>query len=104
MWLRKEDNRITVKPYARIPPLKVPPLADLPFVDLPPIMRGDPSDSNITITSQRVSANEEVDLSEGCLVTKSIKYTNQLTHWVHAVRNNDVVADAVVRAFMRSHS
>jgi hypothetical protein len=30
-----------------------------------------------------------VDLAEGCIVTKTIKYTHQLAHWINAVHSGD---------------
>ncbi len=33
------------------------------------------------------SRRRGVDLAEGCFLTKSVKYTHQLAHWVNAVRD-----------------
>ncbi|KAF8479598.1 hypothetical protein DFH94DRAFT_489036 [Russula ochroleuca] len=67
-----ESRRITVKqPFAKLPAL----------LDLPPI--GHTGSRASTVSSFRGRLR-----SEGCLVTKSIKYTNQLAHWVNAVRGN----------------
>jgi hypothetical protein len=30
-----------------------------------------------------------IDLEEGCFLTKSVKYTHQLTHWVNVVHSGD---------------
>lgn len=71
-------GRISVKPFAEVPPLAA--------ANLPPILRAQGSVSNV---SSRHGAEEGVDLAEGCLVTKTIKYTHQLAHLINAVRNED---------------
>ena len=70
------QGRISVKPFASVPPLG----------DLPPIQRAQASVSNV---SSHRGVEDGVDLSEGCFVTKTLKYTHQLSHWVNAVRNED---------------
>ncbi|KAH9992714.1 hypothetical protein BJV74DRAFT_877832 [Russula compacta] len=65
MSLVTRDNRVSVKQFASIPAL----------IGLPAIMRSAPSVS--------------VDLNEGCMVTKLVKYTHQLAHFVNAVRTGD---------------
>ncbi|KAF5373473.1 hypothetical protein D9615_009468 [Tricholomella constricta] len=52
------------------------------LLDLPVIQRTPASVSNI---SSSPGLDGGVDLSEGCLITKAIKYTHQLAHWVNAV-------------------
>jgi len=68
-----KDNKISVKQFASVPPLS----------GLPAIMR--------TPTSASASSCPElgVDLNEGCMVTKLISYTNQLAHFINAVRRGD---------------
>ena len=34
-------------------------------------------------------SRSSVNLAEGCLLTKSVKYAHQLAHWVNAVRDGD---------------
>ncbi|KIM84707.1 hypothetical protein PILCRDRAFT_393899 [Piloderma croceum F 1598] len=72
------DGRVSVKPFASVP--------SLPVANLPSIQRAQASVSNL---SSPRGVEGGVDLVEGCLVTKIIKYTHQLTHWVNAVRNED---------------
>jgi len=75
MLLLTGEDRISVKPFAKVPAL----------LDLPAIQRAPASVSNVS--SSRGSTGG-VDLAqEGCLITKAIKYTHQLAHWVNAVRN-----------------
>jgi hypothetical protein len=76
MSLLSRHGRLTVKPFAKVPPLD----------SLPAIYRALPSVSNV---SSRRGIEDSVDLAEGCLVTKTIKYTHQLVHWVSAVRHED---------------
>lgn len=57
-----------------------------PLDSLPAIHRPLPSVSNV---SSRRGIEDGVDLAEGCLVTKTIKYAHQLTHWINAVQNDD---------------
>jgi hypothetical protein len=71
-----KDHRLTVKQFAAVPGL----------LNLPAIQRAPASVSN---EPSFRGVDGGVDLSEGCLVTKSIKYTHQLAHWVNAVRNGD---------------
>jgi hypothetical protein len=72
-------GRITVKPFAAVP--------EIPILNFPAIVRGLPSVSNVS--AECGIAGNEVSLEEGCLITKTIKYTHQLAHWVNAVRNGD---------------
>ena len=52
------------------------------FASVPPLL-GHPA-------IQRARANvSSLDLAEGCLVTKTVKYTHQLVHWINAVHNGD---------------
>jgi hypothetical protein len=76
MSLLTKQNRLTVKQFASVPAL----------LDLPDIQRAPPTISGIS-SFRGVEAG--IDLSEGCFVTKSVKYTHQLVHWVNAVRSGD---------------
>ena len=84
MSLLTREDRISVKPFARVPAL----------LDLPAIQRAPASVSDVS--SSRGPAGG-VDLSEGCLITKTIKYTHQLAHWVNAVRNKFADSRLIVR-------
>ena len=76
MALLTDEGRFTVGPFARVPAM----------LDLPEIP---PRPSNTvpnTTPSQDAASRHSVDLTEGCMLTKSIRYTHQLAHWVNAVR------------------
>ena len=68
------------------------PLHQLSLADLPPIRRAEASVSDV---SSLPGVEDCVDQSVGCFVTKTIKYTHQLSHWVNATRDED--AELVVR-------
>ena len=57
---------------------RVPSLANLPSIQRPQA-----SASNVS------SRRRAVDLSEGCFVTKTLKYTHQLSYWINAVEDGD---------------
>ena len=76
MSLITPQGRVSVKPFASAPPL----------AGLPPIRRAQASVSDI---SSRRGLTDGVDLEEGCLVTRNVKYTHQLTHWINAVRRGE---------------
>lgn len=76
MSLLTQSGHISVKPFA-----KVPALGDLPEIQ--------PAEGSVSNVSPRPGINGGVDLAEGCIITRSIKYTHQLAHWVNAVRNGD---------------
>jgi len=78
--------------------LNVPPRLSLTSINLSAILRGTPSHSQAgsSVRSRR-GIQGGVDLAEGCLVTKTIRYTHQLAYWVNAVRQDVSVRDAVVR-------
>jgi hypothetical protein len=78
---------ITAKPFAKVPGL----------LDLPPIEHAPPSISNVS--SFQGDLEGEVDLSEGCLINKAIKYTHQLMHWVNPVWDKSDDTNAIVRNF-----
>ncbi len=77
MSLLTEEYRLSVKPFAAVPAL----------LDLPEIRRGPASVSNVS--SRLSSMRGSVNLEEGCLITKSVKYTHQPAHMVNAVRSGD---------------
>ena len=65
MSLVTGQGRITVKKFAAVPAL----------LDLDEIQRQPASVSQV---SSFQGANDNVDLAEGCMLTKSVKYTHQL--------------------------
>ena len=77
MSLVTPQGRITVKPFAAVPAL----------LNLDEIQRQPRSVSQI---SSFQGDNDGVDLAEGCMLTKSVKYTHQLAHWVNAVGSGDL--------------
>jgi hypothetical protein len=77
MSLVTKDNRISVKQFAAIPAL----------AGLPAITRSAPSVSGVS--SFQGPEDSGVNLNEGCMVTKVIKYTHQLGQFVNAVRGED---------------
>jgi len=72
-----KNNRISVKQFATVPA----------FAGLPAITRSAPSVSGVS--SFQGPEDGGVDLNEGCMVTKVIKYTHQLVQFVNAVRGED---------------
>ena len=76
MSIITKDHRLSVKPFAAVPAV----------LDLPEIQREPASVSNV---SSRSSMRGNVDLEEGCLITKSVKYAHQLAHMVNAVGSGD---------------
>jgi hypothetical protein len=80
MSLVTKDNRISVKTFATVPAL----------AGLPAITRPAPSVSGVSSFQGPDSPEDgEVDLNEGCMVTKLVKYTHQLAHFVNAVCRGD---------------
>jgi hypothetical protein len=79
--ITKEHHRLSVKPFASVPAL----------LDLPEIRRQlEPATGTDSKVSSHLSPmHGGVGLEEGCLITKSIKYTHQLAHMVSAVRFGD---------------
>jgi hypothetical protein len=81
MSLVTKQGRISVKPFAKVPPLGG--LSGIP-----------PSSPTVSNACSDASSNhgvvEGVDiLSEGCLVTKTLKYTHQLVHWISPIEKGD---------------
>jgi hypothetical protein len=76
MTLLTREGRITFKTFASVPTL----------VDLPEIQQQPGTVSNI---SSLQGTDDSIDLAEGCILTKSVKYTHQLAHWVNAVHSGD---------------
>jgi hypothetical protein len=79
MSMLTPDGRITVRPFS-----SVPALGELPELR----QRPGPLRNN--------SLRHGVDLAKGRIVTKSIRYTHQLAHWVNAVRQGGPDASEVV--------
>ena|SRR5216684_617460 len=89
--LLTKRGHITAKPFA-----KVPALGDLPEIQ--------PARATVSGVSSRCGVEDGVDLAEGCIVTKTIKYTHQLVHWVNTVRSGDpkdVVSEVPTRQLVR---
>jgi hypothetical protein len=91
MSLLTHEGRITFKTFA-----SAPALADLPEIQQQP---GTVSD----ISSLQGGHNSVIDLAEGCILTKSVKYTHQLTHWVNVVHSGDP-REVVSRKLIGVHS
>ncbi len=86
-----EDGQLSVKPFARV----------LAVLDLPELRRASPT---VRGSSSIRRVDGSVDLAEGCLLTKTVKYTHQLAHWVNAVRTGDpeeVVSEVPTRPLVR---
>lgn len=79
MSLLTEEHRLSVKQFAAVPAL----------LDLPEIQREPASVSNVSSRLLQSSMRGSVDLEEGCIITKSVKYAHQLAHMVNAVRSED---------------
>ena len=87
MSLVTKQNRISAKPFAAVPPL----------LNLPAITR---VDASVSDGSPFQGAGGGIDLAEGCLLTKSVKYTHQPARMVDAARSGDfatVVSGTIVR-------
>ena len=76
------QNVSTSRPYLGQPSTLVPSLANLPSIQCP--------QASVSNESSRRGVEEEVDLSEGCFVTKTLKYTHQLSYWINAARDEDL--------------
>jgi hypothetical protein len=87
---KKHEDRITVKAFASVPTL----------ADLPEIQQQPGSVSNI---SSFQGTGGGIDLGEGCILTKSVKYTHQLAHWVNAAHGGDP-SDVVSRKLIGDYS
>ncbi|RDB28945.1 hypothetical protein Hypma_016031 [Hypsizygus marmoreus] len=83
MSLITKQNRVSTKPFATIPSL----------LQLPAISRPPASASGSDVSS-RLGPDEfrDIDLSEGCLVTKTVKYTHRLIAWVDCGCSGDTTA------------
>ena len=77
MSLLTNEHRLSVKPFAAVPAL----------LDLPEIQREPASVSNVSSRLSTMCGG--VDLEEGCLLTKSVRYTHQVAHIINAVRSGD---------------
>ena len=76
MSLVTKENRISVRQFAPVPSL----------LGLPALIRPDPAVSSV---SSFQGAGPKVDPDEGCLLTKTVKYTHKLTRMVDAARSED---------------
>jgi hypothetical protein len=72
-------NILSVKAFAKVPAV----------LDLPEIRRETASVSNVS--SRHESMRDSVSLEEGCILTKTVKYTHKLVHFVNAVHGGDPV-------------
>ena len=73
------EGRISTKPFAKGPAI--------PDLGLDAIVRAPGSVSNLSAYSGL--GDEAINFTEGCFITKTIKYTHQLIHWFNAVRNSN---------------
>jgi hypothetical protein len=81
-YLEPDDTHITVGPFANVQALD----------GLPPILRTGNAIPGGPGPAHRLG----VHLSEGCLVTKVVQYTNELAHWVNAARGDPSRARDIV--------
>lgn len=81
MSLLNHRHQITVKPFALVPAL----------LDLPAIDREPASVSNASSRHLSESIRASIDLAEGCILTKTIKYTHQVVHFVDVVQSGDPI-------------
>lgn len=70
------EGHVTIKGFASVPAL----------AGLPKIQQEACSVSRI---SSFQGDGSNIDLAEGCVLTKSVKYTHQLVHWVDAAHGGD---------------
>jgi hypothetical protein len=70
------ENRLTVKQFAAVPSV----------LGLSAIVR---EPGSVSSSSSRRTVGGVVDIDEGCMLTKSVKYAHRLGHWVNAVRGGD---------------
>jgi hypothetical protein len=81
MSLITTKNRLTVKTFAFVP--------SLDDFDLPAIKRAPRSVSSASSRSANRGIGAGVPIKEGCMVTKTAKYTHQLAYFVNPVRKGD---------------
>ena len=74
MSLLTHEPRITVKAFPSVPSL----------ADLPEIQQEHGSISDVSSLQGSIGG---LDLAEGCFLTKSLKYTHSLVHWINAVHS-----------------
>ncbi|KAF5373278.1 hypothetical protein D9615_007399 [Tricholomella constricta] len=79
MSLLTEEGHLSVKPYAFVPAV----------LNLPEIKRAQGSVSNVSSRSSHRGPGGGVDLTEGCMLTKSVKYTHQLSQFISAIHRGD---------------
>ena len=80
MTLFTRNSRLTVKPFAAVPKILELGLEAIVW-------------PTSTISSRLSNHGEEhsVPRIEGCLITKTVKYTHQLTHWINTIKSGDPV-------------
>jgi hypothetical protein len=76
MSLISPENRLTVKKFTAVPSV----LGLTPIVHKP---------GSVSSLSSRQAVGGVIDINEGCLLTKSVKYAHQLAHWVNAIQGGD---------------
>ena len=79
--LHYHPTRTCRSPYLSHTFAKVPPLGNLPGIV--------PARASVSNVSSNRVVQESVDLSDGCLVTKSLKYAHQLAHWINALHTGE---------------
>ena len=92
MSLLTKEGHLSVKTCAFVPAV----------LNLPEIKRAPRSVSNVSLRSSHRGPGGGVDLTEGCMLTKSVKYTHQLSHLISAVRKGDP-QPVVSRKFARTY-
>lgn len=91
MSLLTEEGHLSVKPCSFVPAI----------LDLE-IIRAPCSVSNVSLRSSYRGPGGGVDITEGCMLPKSVKYTHQLSHFITAVRKGDP-QPVVSRKFARTY-
>ena len=101
--LRQFIHNVAVDMLTKEGHLSVKPCAFVPAVlNLPEIKRAPRSVSNVSLPSSHRGPGGGVDLTEGCMLTKSVKYTHQLSHFISAIHKGDP-QPAVSRKFTRTY-
>ncbi|KAM6495239.1 hypothetical protein JOM56_009862 [Amanita muscaria] len=82
MALLNTDDRISVKKFASIPALI--------HLGLPEVKREPISLSGASSRSSAGSSEHyDIALEEGCMITKSVRYTHEVIHWVNVAHSSD---------------
>jgi hypothetical protein len=90
MSLLTHKGRITVKPLAQVASL-----GNLAEIQQAPVI--------VTNVSSQSGTDVNIDLAEGCILTKSVKYKHQLIHWVNAIHGGDST-EVVSRKLIKDYS